>query len=349
MGIVTAVSVEDIRSRGSVKDSDVLKLQRAFQDGPGITAEDAAELLLALDAACRIKDPVWYPFLIDSVTDFIVDQVKPEGYMVRDKAVWLIRQLETHGQVGTRAGLDILCSVMRRSRWSPSSLAVYGLGLVKAAVISGEGPLRTGLPPEPASIVASEVGFIAELLDTFGGAAALPVTRAEADVLLDINRALAPGNSSPAWTELFVRAVGNAALSGLGMSVPDRRAALATDAWLGETDTALSPRRLELQRPAAIAASHSFAGRMIAGGAGSVWTSCRPQSSEERALMRLERQRREIITGEPIAEPDEAWLLSRLGNIRDLGDNEIALLAYLRREAHELPASLAALGAMVAA
>ncbi len=348
MGILTAVSVEDIRSRGSIKDSDVLKLHRAVQDGPGMTAEDA-EQLFALDAACRVKDPAWYPFLIETVADCIVCQVKPEGYMVRDKAAWLIRQLETHGQVGTRAGLDILCSVMRRSRWSPPSLAVFGLGLIKAAAISGEGPLRAGMPPEPASIVASEVGFIAELLDTFGGAAALPVTRAEADVLLDINRALAPGNSSPAWTDLFVRAVGNAALSGLGMAVPERRAALASDAWLVEADTALSPRRLELLRPHSMAASRSFAGRMIAGGAGSVWASCRLQSSEERALMRLERQRREIITGEPIAEPDEAWLLSRLGNAHDLGDNEIALLAFLRREAHQLPASLAALGATVAA
>lgn len=347
MGIVTAVSVEDIRSRGSIKDSDVLKLQRAFQDGPGATAEDA-EQLFALDAACRVKDPAWYAFLIETVTDCIVCQVKPEGYMVRDKAAWLIRQLATHGQVGTRAGLDVLCAVMRRSRWSPPSLAVFGLGLVKTAVVTGDGPLRTGTP-EPAAIMPSEVSAIAELLDTFGGAATLPVTRAEADVLIDINRALAPGNSSPAWTELFVKAVGNAALSGLGMSVPDRRAALASDAWLVEGDATLSSRRIELARPNPIAASRSFAGRMIAGGAGSVWASCRLQSSEERALMRLERQRREIITGEPIAEPDEAWLLSRLGNARDLGDNEIALLAFLRREAHELPPSLAALGATIAA
>ncbi len=348
MGILTAVSVEDIRSRGSIKDSDVLKLQRVLQDGPGMAAEDA-EQLFALDAACRVKDPAWYPFLIEMVSDCIVCQVKPEGYMVRDKAAWLIRQLTVHGQVGTRAGLDVLCSVMRRSRWSPPSLAVFGLGLIKTAVVSGEGPLRGGNAPEPAAIVASEVAVIAELLDTFGGAAALPITRAEADVLLEINRALAPGNSSPAWTELFVRAVGNAALSGLGLSVPDRRAALASDAWLIGTDSGLSPRRLELARPNPVAASRSFAGRMIAGGAGSVWASCRLQSSEERALTRLERQRREIITGEPIAEPDEAWMLSRRGNARDLGDNEIALLAFLRREAHELPASLTALGATVAA
>ena len=58
------------------------------------------------------------------------------------------------------------------------------------------------------------------------------VTRAEADVLIDIDRAVAPGKTSPAWTELFVRAVGNAALSGMGMAVPDRRTALAGEAWL---------------------------------------------------------------------------------------------------------------------
>src|SRR5690606_23460003 len=105
MSILTAVSVEDIRARGSIKDGDVQKLQRALRDGTCMTAEDT-ETLFALDAACRIKDPAWQPFLVEAVTDCIVFQVKPEGYMVRDKSAWLVRQLDAHRLAATRTGLD---------------------------------------------------------------------------------------------------------------------------------------------------------------------------------------------------------------------------------------------------
>ena len=59
--------------------------------------------------------------------------------------------------------------------------------------------------------------------------------------------------------------------------------------------------------------------------------------------MRLERQRREIITSEPIDEIDEGWLATRLGRDERLGENDTALLAFLQREALTLPPALSAL------
>lgn len=348
MGILTSVSVDEIRARGSIKDADVLKLQRTLRDGHAL-ARDEAEMLMALDAACPVKDASWHPFLVEAITDFIVLQEKPEGYMVREKADWLIGQIEQHGQTNGYVGLELLVSVLDRARWSPPSLAVFGLKMIRSAVSNGYGPLRIGRPVEPGSIKQGEIDAITRLLTAFGGKSRIPVTRAEADVLFAINKALLPGKSSPAWTELFVRAVGNAALSGMGMVVGERAMALEAEAWLvGGNVERHADTTARLQRPGTTAPSRlptSYAGRMIAGGAGNIWATCRMQSSEERALMRLERQRREIITGERIEDADEAWLLTHVSADGRLDDNEIALMAFLQREAAQLPTSLAALAA----
>ena len=79
---------------------------------------------------------------------------------------------------------------------------------------------------------------------------------------------------------------------------------------------------------------------MARASAGSVWYSCRPQTAEERAMARLERQRLEIVTNERIEEADEAWLIGRLGRDCRLNANEMALLAFLQREACGLPGGL---------
>lgn len=348
MGILTSVSVDEIRARGSIKDSDVLKLQRALRDGLPTTVDDA-EQLLALDAACPVKDPSWLNLLVDAVSDYVVFQAKPEGYMVRAKAEWLIGRLDTYRQSLGQTAFELLISVLQRSRWSPPSLAVFGLNMIRAAVATGVGPLRVVTPTPAGTISEQEINLVARLLAAFTGGSDMPVTRAEADCLIDINKAIAPDRSSPAWTELFVKAVGNAALSGMGMVVADRRQALGAEAWLvgpaPATGTVAHIHDTHAIATPNFKQASGFAGRMIAGGAGSVWATCRLQSAEERALMRLERQRREIITNERLDEADAPWLLSRIATEGRFDDNEIALLAFLQREAAHLPQPLVALAA----
>jgi hypothetical protein len=63
-----------------------------------------------------------------------------------------------------------------------------------------------------------------------------------------------------------------------------------------------------------------------------VWAAYREQTSEERALARLERQRIEIITNEQVTEGEATWLAERLGRDGQLTPAEDALIAYLYRE-----------------
>lgn len=341
MGMFTSVAVDEVRSRGSIKDGDVQKLDAAFRESQSITQAEAEELI-ALDAACPVKDPTWAPFLVEAVTDYVVTQAQPEGYVTVTNSQWLTTQLVRHGRAGTNVAFDLMLAVLARARWSPTSLVVFALEQVKAGVVAGTGTgaARAGQLGDPGTVSEIEIDRLTRLLLAFGGDGGKPVTRAEADVLIDLNRGLKPGSSSPAWSELFVKAVGNAALTGLSLSVPDRGTALGCHAWLGGNDPAKT--LATIGAAAMMRRGGGFAGRMVAGGAGSVWSSCRMLSAEELALKRLERQRREIITGEPIAEADEAWLVARLG-AGSLDDNEMALLTFVEREAASLPKGIATL------
>ena len=78
MGMFTSVAVDEVRSRGSIKDGDVQKLDAAFRESQSITQAEAEELI-ALDAACPVKDPTWAPFLVEAVTDYVVTQAQPVG------------------------------------------------------------------------------------------------------------------------------------------------------------------------------------------------------------------------------------------------------------------------------
>jgi hypothetical protein len=66
----------------------------------------------------------------------------------------------------------------------------------------------------------------------------------------------------------------------------------------------------------------------------------RTQSPEERALERLERQRVEIITGEPVMELQAEWLAQRLGSRGPVGRNEQTLLAAFKSAGTKLAPAL---------
>jgi len=145
-------------------------------------------------------------------------------------------------------------------------------------------------------------------------------------MLISIEEGLAEGVATPAWTDLFVKALANVVMATSGYAPPSREEALRSDAWL--------KRRGDLSPGAFLTA-------MVTSSLSSVWESYGAQSPEERALARLERQRIEIITNDEITDSEAGWLVDRLTRDNRLTATEQALLDYLRREAPMLHPALA--------
>src|SRR5215207_3382474 len=156
MSVLSAVSISEIKARGSIKDADVLKLRRNYYDDGQITAEEA-DIIFALNDACPVQDPAWADCFVETITDYIVEQAKPEGYLTTDNANWLIQRISRDGRVESKTEMELLVSVLDRARWSPQSLVAFALAQVKDAVLNGSGPLRSGTLLEPGVVSKADV------------------------------------------------------------------------------------------------------------------------------------------------------------------------------------------------
>lgn len=317
MSVLKSLQIEEIVSRGSIKDSDVLAFRKIFYED-GITSVEEAEILFKLNDACNAADPSWAIFFIEAITDFIVFQAQPQGYVTADNAHWLIDRVSVDGKTDSKTELELIVNVLDKARWAPVSLVKFALEQVKLAVISGTGPLRDGKYLAAGEITEGEVDLLRRMLYAFGGDGHVAVTRDEADILFDIDEAVQNAEPNPAWTDLFVKAIANVIMASSGYAVPSREEALRQEA--------------ALEHPGQKTSVLAFLLSMVRTNLASVQDAYHDQSAEERALARLEHQRIEIITNEAITEAEASWLAGRLGRDGRLSPSETALVAYLKQE-----------------
>lgn len=324
MGRFKSIDVDEIISRGNIRDGDVSKLRRAFYDDGDISPEEAAALF-QIHRACNVKDESWADFFIEAVTDYIVRQAEPEGYVTVENADWFIAALGGEAGVRTKTEIEALISVIEQARWSPPRLAAFAMDQVVQAVQKGSGPLRAGSEAPAGQILEAEVDLLRRIIYGFGGDGCIAVTRAEAQRLFEIDAEVRDGEPNPAWTELFVKAVANVVMGASGYKVPCREEALRAEMWLDERG------ELSLAGMAAAIAREGLRG---------VISAYSEQSAEERAIARLERQRLEIVTGEQLDRDEVAWLCAQLSRDGTLSRNEQELMVFLRDNAPTLDARL---------
>ena len=143
MAVLSAVSIAEIKARGSIKDADVLKVRRNYYDDGSITAEEA-DAILALNDACPVQDPAWADCFIETITGYLVEQAPPQGYLTAENAQWLIDRISRDGRIETKTVLELLVNVLDKARWAPQSLVRFALEQVKAAVNRRHGAAAFG-------------------------------------------------------------------------------------------------------------------------------------------------------------------------------------------------------------
>lgn len=323
MPLIRQVSFQDIIARGIIKDTDVLAMRRKFYEDGRIAVEEI-ENLFALDAACPVQDAAWPLCFIEMVTDYVVSQARPAGYVTMENADWLLGRIAKGGRIGTKTNLDLLINVIDKARWVPEPLAIFALEQVAAAIEDGLGPMRdrnTGAAP--GTVTANDVEWLRRILYAYAGDANVAISRAEADVLFAINDMTANAQNTPDWTDLFMKAIANHVLAASGYAVPSREEALARDRWLDQRGEA---------GPVAIA--QSILGELA---------GYRPMNELERELVKLERIRVSIVTQADVSAPEVEWLSARLARDGKLTENEVKLLEFLAAEGPAIDPSLEAI------
>jgi hypothetical protein len=123
---------------------------------------------------------------------------------------------------------DELIGAIETPKSSDRDVAVYALGLVRDGVITGEGPTTRGRIHFSRAIDAQDAAWCARILTAIT-VADQPVSRAEAEVLFEINAAAAERSDNGQFDDLFARAIVHHLASASGMPVPSRTIALSPD------------------------------------------------------------------------------------------------------------------------
>lgn len=298
MGELTmSAPVAGLTSKNRITAEDVVMLRREVF-GDGVVTRGDAEALFALDATAKDKCALWPVFFVEAVTDFIVHQEKPAGYISQDNADWLVRAISRDGMVDSRTELELLVHVLEKAKSSPNGLCVYALAQVANAVLDGKGPLMHDGKLVPGLIAKAEVELLRRILYAHGGDGNIAITRAEAEMLFKINERTAAANNDPSWNDLFVKAIANFVMCSAGYEAPIRDVALRRDSFFEQAEPGIG----------------SFFGRMVSGGLAGIMEAYRAPGdieseweSKNKAAEALARR------AETIDASEAKWLAERIG------------------------------------
>ncbi len=273
------------------------------------------EQLFRWNEIAAAQDPSWHALFIEALSEYLVDRTQPRGYIDPAKADWLIARISVDGVVNSTTELELLVRVLEKATASPERLCAFALEQVKRAVVEGQGPLAGGGRLEPGRVGPDEVELLRRILYAFGGEGNVAITRAEAEILFDINDATAHADNDPAWAELFVRAIASFTLAASGYVPPSRQEALRREAWLDEASGGVV----------------DVLSRMVAGGLRGALQASRQSEGESAWAERNAHFEAETAAAESVTASEAEWLAARIGRDGSLHANEKALLRSLRR------------------
>jgi predicted lipid carrier protein YhbT len=313
----------EILARGEITDSDLLALRRAFY-GDGLISQDEATTLFEINDRAKISAEGWKWFFIEAMSDFLVFQMEPEGYVDEANAQWLIKHIEADGVVTTATELELLIHVMEHAESVPESLSQFALTQVKNTILKGHGATRNGEALEPGRVVAADIDMLRRILYAYGGGGNIGITKAEAEVLFDINDATAGAANDPAWNVFFAQAVANYLMAANGHFPLTREQALHIENWLDEKETNFPDLMGKMAAQLRAFSAPKAAGYNLAAAV--------RDSAENQARQRRLAREREAIQAERITAGEANWFVERINRDGMISDAERAALLFVKQE-----------------
>ena len=209
--------------------------REVFADG--VVSRQEAEAIFAINSAITEKCEEWGVFFVEALTDHLVMQVEPRGYLTVDDASWLIDMVCQDGHVEAATEIELLVRILSKSSQTPEIFVGFVLSEIGRAVINGVGPLARGGRLTPGVIGESEVELIRHVLYAYGGEAGISISKTEAEFLFLLNDRTDEQRNHPNWRELYVKAIANYLMSAATYNAPSRTDAVAREAWLADRQT----------------------------------------------------------------------------------------------------------------
>ncbi|HYN45935.1 MAG TPA: hypothetical protein VES64_04515 [Allosphingosinicella sp.] len=210
-----------LKAGARISAEDVLGLRRQVWPDGSISA-DEADQLFELNRLARESDPEWADFIIEAMTDHVLNAKAPRGYIDEDNAAWLISQVDRDGALVTATELELVVKLLEKALNAPASLKAWSLRQIEAGVIAD------------GAIGEDEAKLLRRILFAAGGEGALTVSQDEAELLWRLKDACLSADNAPGWKTLFVQAVGNHLMAWSSYTPLERGAAARLEAFVDD-------------------------------------------------------------------------------------------------------------------
>lgn len=225
-----AGKVQEIAQRvaasGKVEAADLLAVRRAVYGGDCLVSRAEAEAVYAVERGRRVHCREWSNFFVEAMTDFVLNQELPVGYMSGENAAWVEGQIKRRKEPSMDGDMAIVANVIERASAVPASFSAFALRLAKEAVIYGDGLDAAGRVHASGRVDEADVAMLKRILWGAGSEGLLAVSRDEAEALFAIADATTGAANDPEFNDLFAKAIGNYLLGATGRAVPSREMAL---------------------------------------------------------------------------------------------------------------------------
>jgi len=312
-----------VRQSGRVSAEDTQAVRRIVYPDMYVD-KDEVEALFAIDETAHRRDPQWVSFFLEALSDFLVRQTNPIGYISEANARWLMKHIDRDGEVKTETELMLLVKILEEADHAPEPLFLFAMDQIRMAVLEGRGPLARDSRLEPGRVNAAEAALLRRVIYAYGSDGGAAITRAEAEILFDINDAVADADNDPDWTDLFAKALANFLMAASGYSAPSREVALARDEWLGSGSTDVA----------------GFVGRMASSGFSGILNAYRQPSARQVMEKHNDRMAADIAASETVTRMEAEWLAARLRRDGELSESEKVLLRFIKENSPDIHPAL---------
>lgn len=302
----------DIIARGEVTSADILALRQSIFGQIAVTP-DEVESLFRIDEGTTRRVAEWRVLFLEALTDWLIRQQEPQGYVTDAQADWLIARIEADKRARDGTEIELVVRVLEQADVAPASLAAFGLTLVSRSVVENDGVIS-----------AAEVQRMRRLMFAPSGPGRLAISREEAEVLFDLNDATRGAANDPSWTDFFMRAVANAVTAAAGWAPPAREEALRRERWLGDPNAGIMSGIVEELGEVGVRNIAWHAPALLVRGL------FEPDAAEALFKEREEARDRAASTAAPVDALEARWLVDRIGRDGQFDANERALIGFLR-------------------
>jgi len=301
--------LKSARRDNTLTDSQFLELRRTiFQDSKVCMEE--ADLIFTVDTNVEALPEGWNDFFVGALTDFLIRQTLPIGYVDPIHSSWLMERIEQDDHLEPETELELLLNILRLAEDVPESLELYALNKVRDRIINRT--VENGM-----TVTEQDVDELKRILYAAGGSGGFYVCEHEARFLFDLDEISQHQDNHPSWQKLFVGAIANHVMT---MAAPET---VAHDDYKRAQQYLHSTSTINWNLKASF---KSWEEQYRNGTTGPI----RSQFLDEER----------IRDAEAIDAAEAAWLIKHINRDGEISANEIALLTFFKEECPEIHESL---------